>query len=245
MAVGASESTESTEEAITEMDSPGPNDDPWAKGGKATPIKADKAKKDFSKILQKSVDKHNKAKQDTDKKVAQHQVKESIQLDEGVMDSIKGIVGKIKAIPGIQKFIQAAQAKKAELIQAAQQSRNGQELVKNIQAIMGGQQAVAEGWGQKLSGGLVASAGGGLMATGAEMFMRAWNAMGKPDLAQMMTDPGRDGQIVLALVTMLVLVGALSLFGGGHMFKQGLEKDAQPMREGQEDLEAILRIIRK
>lgn len=147
------------------------------------------------------------------------------QLDEGIMDNIKGIVAKIKAIPGIQRFIQAAQAKKAELIQAAQNSQSGADLIKNIQATMGGQQAVAEGWGDKITGGLVASAGGGLMAAGAEMFFRAWNAMGKPDLAQMMNDPGRDGQIVLALVTMLVLVGALSLFGGSYKFKQGLEQN--------------------
>lgn len=79
--VGASESAESTEEAITEMDSPGPNDNPWEKGSKGTPIKADKAKKDFLGVLQKSVDKHNKAKQDTDKKVAQHMKEGQDDLD--------------------------------------------------------------------------------------------------------------------------------------------------------------------
>lgn len=147
------------------------------------------------------------------------------QLDEGVLSGVQTIISKIKAIPGIQKFIQAAQAKKAELIQAAQQSSNAQDLVKNIQVAVGGQQAVAEGWGDKIAGGFVASAGGGLMAAGAEMFFRAWNAMGKPDLAQMMNDPGRDGQIVLALVTMLVLVGAVALFGGGYKFKQGLQNN--------------------
>jgi hypothetical protein len=147
-----------------------------------------------------------------------------VQLDEGIMDSLKGIVAKIKAIPGIQKFIQAAQAKKAELIQAAQSSSNGQELVKNIQAVVGGQQAVAEGWGDKITGALVGSAGGGLMAAGADLFMRAWIAMGKPDLTQMMNDPGRDGQIVLALVTMLVLTGAVAMIGGAQKIKQGLEK---------------------
>ena len=67
-----------------------------------------------------------------------------VQLDEGIMDSLKGIVAKIKAIPGIQRFIQAAQAKKAELIQAAQSSSNGQELVKNIQAAVGAQPAQAQ-----------------------------------------------------------------------------------------------------
>jgi hypothetical protein len=147
-----------------------------------------------------------------------------VQLDEGIMDSLKGIVAKIKAIPGIQRFIQVAQAKKAELIQAAQSSSNGQELVKNIQAVVGGQQAVAEGLGDKITGALVGSAGGGLMAAGADLFMRAWIAMGKPDLTQMMNDPGRDGQIVLALVTMLVLTGAVAMIGGAQKIKQGLEK---------------------
>jgi hypothetical protein len=79
--VGASESAESTEEAITEMDSPGPHDNPYAKGGKGTPIKADKAKKDFAKILQKNIDKSNKAKHDTDKKVAQHMKEGQDDLD--------------------------------------------------------------------------------------------------------------------------------------------------------------------
>ena len=81
-------------------------------------------------------------------------LEERQQLDEGIMDNIKGIVAKIKAIPGIQKFIQIAQSKKDELIQAAQHSQNGADLIKNIQATVGGQQAVAEGWGDKLAGGL-------------------------------------------------------------------------------------------
>jgi hypothetical protein len=152
-------------------------------------------------------------------------LEERQQLDEGIMDNIKSIVSKIKAIPGIQKFIQIAQSKKDELIQAAQHSQNGEDLVKNIQATIGGQQAVAEGWGDKITGGLVASAGGGLMAAGADLFMRAWTAMGKPDLTAMTAQGNYDGRIVLALTTMLVLVGAVSLLGGGHMFKQGLENN--------------------
>ena len=150
---------------------------------------------------------------------------EKPQLDEGVMDSIKGIVAKIKAVPGIQKFIQAAQAKKDDLIRAAQQSNNGQDLVKNIQAAMGGQQAVAEGWGEKLQGAAIAGAGGSLLAAGADLFMRAWISMGKPDLTTMAGDGNFDGRAILALTTMLVLVGALALAAGGHMFKQGLEKN--------------------
>jgi hypothetical protein len=82
--VGANESVE-----LSEMDKSQPSSDrggessgnPYAKGGKATPIKADKAKKDFLGVLQKSVDKHNKAKQDTDKKVAQHMKEGQDDLD--------------------------------------------------------------------------------------------------------------------------------------------------------------------
>jgi hypothetical protein len=82
--VGASESVE-----LSEMDKSQPSSDrggessgdPYAKGGKGTPIKADKAKKDFLGVLQKSVDKHNKAKQDTDKKVAQHMKEGQDDLD--------------------------------------------------------------------------------------------------------------------------------------------------------------------
>ena len=48
------------QEAVTEMDSPGPNDDPWAKGAKATPIKAKDAEKDAEKALNKSMDKAHK-----------------------------------------------------------------------------------------------------------------------------------------------------------------------------------------
>ena len=149
-----------------------------------------------------------------------------VQLDEGIMDSINGLVAKIKAIPGIAKFIQAAQAKKDELIQAAQRSQNGQELVKNIQAAVGAQSAqqpaVAEGW---LGGILSASAGGGLMATGAELFMRAWLAMGKPDLTAMTAQGNYDGKIVLALTTMLVVCGALSMLIGAEQVKKGMKQN--------------------
>ena len=151
-----------------------------------------------------------------------------VQLDEGIMDSINGLVAKIKAIPGIAKFIQAAQAKKDELIQAAQHSRNGQELVKNIQAAVGAQPAqaqqpaVAEGW---LGGILSASAGGGLMAAGADLFMRAWLAMGKPDLTAMTAQGNYDGKIVLALTTMLVVCGALSMLIGAEQVKKGIKQN--------------------
>ncbi len=170
-------------------------------------------------------------------------VKESIQLDEGVMDSLNKIINKVKMMPGIQKFIGAAQSKKSQLIQALQHSANGKDLMSHIQQAVGGQQAVAEGWGQKIGGAVAASAGGGLMAMGADMLMRAYIAMGKPDLSQMANDP--NGRNALVLVSMLVVLGALAMFAGGHQVKQGLEQDAQPMREGQEDLDAILRIVRK
>lgn len=155
------------------------------------------------------------------------------QLDEGIVDTINSIGAKIKAIPGIQKFIQAAQAKKDALIQAAQRSNSGAELVKNIQAAMGGQQAVAEGWGDKITGALVGSAGGSLMAAGADIFMRAWLAMGKPDLTTMTAQGNYDGRIVLALTTMLVLVGAAALFGGGQKVKDAMQSDDEIRRTQQ------------
>ena len=157
----------------------------------------------------------------------------NIQLDEGIMDSISGLVAKIKAIPGIQRFIQAAQAKKDELIQAAQRSQSGADLVKNIQAAVSAQPAqaqqpaVAEGW---LGGILSASAGGGLMATGAELFMRAWLAMGKPDLTAMTAQGNYDGKIVLALTTMLVVCGALSMLIGAEQVKKGMDDDLRKQK---------------
>ena len=72
---------------------------------------------------------------------------------------------------------------------------------------------------------LMAGAGGGLMATGAELFMRAWLAMGKPDLTAMTAQGNYDGRIVLALTTMLVLVGAVSLLVGGQKVKDSLDDD--------------------
>jgi hypothetical protein len=146
-----------------------------------------------------------------------------VQLDEGIMDSLKGIVEKIKAIPGIQSYIQAANAKKDALIQAAQRSRNGVDLVKNIQAAVGGQQAVAEGdLGQKIGGAVSAAASGGLMVAAADIFMRAYNAMGQPDLTQMMNDPG--GKNAVLLVGWLVVLGALGMLTGANIMKKGLEK---------------------
>ena len=170
-------------------------------------------------------------------------VLESHQLNEGLMDSLNGMIAKIKAMPGIQKYIQLAQSKKQALVQALQHSANGKDLVANIQRAVGGQQAVAEGWGEKIGGAVMASAGGGLIAAAADIMMRAYVAMGKPDLTQMMNDP--NGKNALVLVSMLVVLGALAMFAGGHQVKQGLEQNVQPMREGQEDLDAILRIIRK
>lgn len=144
------------------------------------------------------------------------------QLDEGIMDSLNSIVAKVKAIPGIQRFIQAAQAKKAQLVQALQSSQSGADLVKNIQAAVGGQQAVAEGWGQKIGGAIASSAGGALMAGGADLLMKAYLQMGKPDLTQMTGDQ-TGGMIFL---TSLIVLGALALFGGGVQMKQGMQNNA-------------------
>ena len=86
---------------------------------------------------------HSQAMPGFDPQVAEMQI-ESV-VNEGAMDSLQAIINKIKAMPGIQSYIQAASAKKDALIQALQQSQTGQDLVANIQAAVGGQQAVAEG----------------------------------------------------------------------------------------------------
>jgi len=146
---------------------------------------------------------------------------EAVQLDEGIVDSLKAALAKLKAIPGVQKYMQAAEAKKAQLIQAVQNSSNGKELAANITQVMGGQPAVAEGI---IGGALLGGMGGGLFAAAAEVFMRAYFEMGKPSLLAMAADhayganqlvPGGPGGInTLIVVTLLVTLGATALFLG-------------------------------
>lgn len=85
--VGASESFINTDvqAVVTEMDTP--TGDPYEKGSNATPMTAKKAKKNFLGVLQRSVAKHNKAKQATDEKVKKH-------MKEGQddLDFIRGVI---------------------------------------------------------------------------------------------------------------------------------------------------------
>jgi len=146
---------------------------------------------------------------------------ETVQLDEGIVDSLKATMAKVKAIPGVQKYMQAAEAKKAQLIQAAQNSSNGKELLANIKQAMGGQQSVAEGI---VGGAFVGGLGGGLLAMASEVFMQAYMAMGKPSLTAMAADhawgasqlaPGTvGGHNTLLLVGFLVLMGACAIATG-------------------------------
>lgn len=84
------------EEQVNEMDSEGykgtRDDYELGKGKEHTgkPVTANKAKKDFAKMFQKNIDKANKAKQDTDTKVAQHQVKEG----QSELESLLKLLGK-------------------------------------------------------------------------------------------------------------------------------------------------------
>lgn len=165
---------------------------------------------------------HSQAMPGFDPQVAEMQI-ESV-VNEGALDSLQAIINKIKAMPGIQSYIQAAGAKKDALIQALQQSQNGQDLVANIQAAVGGQQAVAEGdLGQKIGGAVSAVASGGLMVAAADIFMRAYDAMGKPDLTQMMNDPG--GKNAVLLVGWLVVLGALGMLTGASIMKKGMREN--------------------
>jgi hypothetical protein len=165
---------------------------------------------------------HSQAMPGFDPQVAEMQI-ESV-VNEGALDSLQAIINKIKAMPGIQSYIQAASTKKDALIQALQQSQTGQDLVANIQAAVGGQQAVAEGdLGQKIGGAVSAVASGGLMVASADIFMRAYNAMGKPDLTQMMNDPG--GKNAVLLVGWLVVLGALGMLAGANIMKNGMREN--------------------
>jgi hypothetical protein len=130
---------------------------------------------------------------------------ETQQLDEGIVDSLKAAMAKLKAVPGIQKYMQAAETKKAQLIQAAQNSSNGKELLANIKQAMGGQQAVAEG----IKVGGVSTL---LLAMAARVFMDSYLASGKPNLSAL--TPASGGEVALGLVGFLVLLGACFLAAG-------------------------------
>jgi len=164
---------------------------------------------------------HSQAMPGFDPQVAEMQI-ESV-VNEGAMESLKAMIDKIKAMPGIQSYIQAANAKKDALIQALQQSQNGQDLVANIQQAVAGDQAVSEDLGQKIGGAVSAVASGGLMVAAADIFMRAYNAMGKPDLTQMMNDPG--GKNAVLLVGWLVVLGALGMLTGASIMKKGMREN--------------------
>jgi hypothetical protein len=141
------------------------------------------------------------------------------EVDEGMLDRLKGLVNKIKELPGIQKYIGIAQDKKDQLAKALQNSSSGKDLAVNIKQAMGGQ---TEGFGDIFKGSIAASAGGALMAGGADLLMKAYIQMGKPDLTQMSGDQ-TGGMLFLSS---LVLLGALALFGGGHEVKKGLEAES-------------------
>jgi len=125
------------------------------------------------------------------------------QLDEGIVDSLKAAMAKLKAIPGIQKYMQAAEAKKAQLIQAAQNSSNGKELLANIKQAMGGQQSVAEGI-------VVGGVSTALLAMASQVFMQSYTAMGAPNLSAM--DPSLTGGPILT--GFLMLLGAAAIAYG-------------------------------
>jgi hypothetical protein len=157
-------------------------------------------------------------------------------LEEGVMDSLKGVISKIKAVPGIQSYIKVAQDKKEQLIQALQKSSNGAELLANIKQVMGAQPAVAEGVMDRIGAATAASAGGGIIAFAAAGVYNNWEALGKPDLSTMAADAGtfstlvpgmNSGQSVLIIFSGLIVIGALAMFMGITKYKQHSKQDAE------------------
>jgi len=106
------------------------------------------------------------------------------QLDEGIMDSLKGVVAKLQALPMIQKNLAAAKAKLPQIIAAAQKSQSGKDLMANL-GIDEQQAQVAEGLGKTIAWGSYAGAGASLIAMVADFAMRAYISMGKPSFEEM------------------------------------------------------------
>jgi hypothetical protein len=175
-------------------------------------------------------------------------------LEEGVMDSLKGVISKIKAVPGIQSYIKVAQDKKEQLIQALQKSSNGAELLANIKQVMGAQPAVAEGVMDRIGAATAASAGGGLMALAAAGIYNNWEALGKPDLSTMAADAGtfstlvpgmNSGQSVLIIFGGLIVLGALSMFMAITKYKQHSKQDAEREARNRPYQEDAVRSLRR
>lgn len=128
---------------------------------------------------------------------------EQQQLDEGVMDQLKGLVAKVQALPIVQKNLAAAKAKLPQIIAAAQQSQNGKDLMAKV----GAGSAVAEGMGGVLGGAALAGLGGSLIAMLADFAMRSYISMGSPSYEQLTHEQG----LGFLLLSAFALVGAAGI----------------------------------
>jgi hypothetical protein len=121
------------------------------------------------------------------------------QLDEGILDQLKGLIAKAQQLPMIQKHLAAAKAKLPQIVAAAQQSRSGNDLLAKV-----GAGAVAEGLGGVLGGAALAGLGGSLIAMLADFAMRSYISMGSPSYEQMTHEQG----LGFLLLSAFALVGA-------------------------------------
>jgi len=142
------------------------------------------------------------------------------QLDEGIMDSLKGVVAKLQALPMIQKNLAAAKAKLPQIIAAAQKSQSGKDLMANL-GIDKQQAQVAEGLGKTIAWGSYAGAGASLIAIVADFAMRAYISMGKPSFEEMSSYQA-SGFLLLAS---FAAVGAGAIALGTSKALDSMKKD--------------------
>ena len=141
------------------------------------------------------------------------------QLDEGVMDQLKGLIAKAQALPIVQKNIAAAKAKLPHIVAAAQQSNSGKDLMAKV----GADAAVAEGIGGVLGGAGLAGLGGSLIAMLADFAMRSYISMGSPSYEQLTADQGAG----------FLLLAAFALVGAGGI-GLGASKALDAANDGQQ-----------
>ena len=100
-------------------------------------------------------------------------VAESQQLNEGMIDSIKAMASKIKALPGIGQYIKQAQSLKQQTVDIVKSSQSGKEVVDKLQALAQQNQPQNEGindmarYRKSMQTDIAANRAGSVVAVGA------------------------------------------------------------------------------
>ena len=130
----------------------------------------------------------------------------NMQLDEGMLDSIKAMVMKI---PGISQYIKAAENLKPQLASIAKNSRSGSEALEQVKSLAAGtQQPVIASEGDRLSSVVLGAAGtAGLILTKlAGIYDRALEYYQQGDVAMAAAGVGLTViPFILALMAAVIL----------------------------------------